>query len=457
MSNAIVSNKAFHAYIKFIDENGEDPNSFFKGIGYDYSLLSDEKKFMPWDDYRIVTEALYHNYNEFFKGMTYHGLTNKFSKQILEVLSRMTDFRAIGDFILKYGFKTYYTDSVTPELIPCGSGSFDIKFTFKNKSDIFPVFIEMYKEVFLAIPKLFSTNLSWKVKISSTGNVVNFHVIEFRKKTSPILFFQSLVLKLFRLDSYYQVLLIQNLKYNTELEKKNAELEEAEKKMRISHREALLANRIISHDIANKMYSALSVTALMEEGKFELAKEKMNVFYKSIRDIIKNTRELVDDNSQPFQMSEVNIKEMIEELFFEFEYTAHKKEVKLLVTYNLGEHESIETNKSALKESVLGNILHNAIKFSHPKSDIKLYVFVENNKLVIKCVDEGIGISPNVLKVIQQSDEQSPISSIGTSGESGRGLGLLIARKVCNELEIGFKIESELSRGSTISLFKNLK
>lgn len=79
-------------------------------------------------------------------------------------------------------------------------------------------------------------------------------------------------------------------------------------------------------------------------------------------------------------------------------------------------------------EQVINNLITNAIKFSFPKSDVEINVIPQQDKMLTRIIDHGIGI---------QSDEQEKIfkafksgSKKGTLGEEGTGLGLAISKKI---------------------------
>ena len=452
-----ISNKAVHAYINYIVENNDDPRSFFENLGYDYSLISDEKKYMTWNDYRLITESLNDKYDKFYEGMTKHGLTNKYVKRVLDILSRMISFRFVGDFILKYSFKTFYTDAVKIELVETGKTSFDIKLTFDRPEDIFPVFVDMYRIVFLALPRMVSESMSWDVEITQNENVLIYHVDEYSSAPSIFATFQIFILRLFKLDKYYKNLIIENLQHNNELERANLELEMAEKKIREAHKEVLLANRIIGHDIANKMLIVEHVKRLISRGEIEKANQKLDIYYKSVKAIIENTRNVVDDNSNSFDMTDVSIKEMLEELIFEYQDQASEKNIKLVLDSNVDAQFSIRTNKEALKDSVLGNILQNAIKFSPENSEVKFKLEVTGSEFYLSCKDHGVGIEGSLVNEINRNEDKIFKSTVGTHGEKGRGLGLFIIRKVCRELGLHVRFVSELGNGTKVIISQPYK
>lgn len=95
---------------------------------------------------------------------------------------------------------------------------------------------------------------------------------------------------------------------------------------------------------------------------------------------------------------------------------------------------------------LLEQILSNALKYTPAGGEIT--IAVENDhQLVIK--DTGIGIHPNDLPKIFEK---------GYSGLNGRmqekstGLGLFLARKICQRLNYSLSIESEVGKGTIVYL-----
>ncbi|NJK86274.1 MAG: hypothetical protein HC906_10180 [Bacteroidales bacterium] len=99
------------------------------------------------------------------------------------------------------------------------------------------------------------------------------------------------------------------------------------------------------------------------------------------------------------------------------------------------------------------NLIANAIKFSHPESEIYINAQKEVNLgyeyIRISVIDKGIGISPEDLEKL--FNPESHFSSYGTSNEKGSGLGL----KICKEfIEINkgeISVESNPGEGSVFS------
>lgn len=96
---------------------------------------------------------------------------------------------------------------------------------------------------------------------------------------------------------------------------------------------------------------------------------------------------------------------------------------------------------------IIRNLLSNAIKFTEPGGRIHLQATHEHHKVTVSVSDTGAGLSPVQADTLLQ--EAYPISSMGTAGERGVGLGLTLCKEFVhlNGGEIWF--ESTPGQGST--------
>lgn len=98
-------------------------------------------------------------------------------------------------------------------------------------------------------------------------------------------------------------------------------------------------------------------------------------------------------------------------------------------------------------ETVLRNLLSNAIKFSYPGSSVSIEINDEINFWNIMVVDQGVGIDPSRLQHIFRIDMQS--STIGTAGEHGTGLGLVVCAEMLRKNNTEIEVISAVGQGST--------
>jgi signal transduction histidine kinase len=103
--------------------------------------------------------------------------------------------------------------------------------------------------------------------------------------------------------------------------------------------------------------------------------------------------------------------------------------------------------------TILRNIISNAIKYSNINGEVSILLSNQNEKIVCKISDNGIGIAKQDLEAIvipffrSNSTEHPEIK--------GTGLGLSIVKRVTELLHIKFKIDSEIGVGTTVVLTFN--
>jgi signal transduction histidine kinase len=101
--------------------------------------------------------------------------------------------------------------------------------------------------------------------------------------------------------------------------------------------------------------------------------------------------------------------------------------------------------------TVLRNLIGNAIKFSHPKGTIKLSASKEGEFLAISVRDSGKGMPQDLLEKLFQVGEGK--KSVGTQGEKGTGLGLLIVKEMVQINNGQIEVESEFGKGTQITIW----
>ena len=93
-------------------------------------------------------------------------------------------------------------------------------------------------------------------------------------------------------------------------------------------------------------------------------------------------------------------------------------------------------------EQMIDNILNNAMKYTNKNSNI--IIKSDNNNLII--IDRGIGIDES--KLVQIFERYYQINK----NIEGRGIGLNIVKRYCDEMGIEIKIKSQKNIGTTIIL-----
>ena len=97
--------------------------------------------------------------------------------------------------------------------------------------------------------------------------------------------------------------------------------------------------------------------------------------------------------------------------------------------------------------TVLRNLISNAIKFTNQGGEIIVSVNEEKDKLMVSVKDNGIGIPKDVIGKLFRIDEN--YSTRGTANEAGTGLGLMLCKEFIEKHDGEIWVESEVEKGST--------
>jgi len=115
----------------------------------------------------------------------------------------------------------------------------------------------------------------------------------------------------------------------------------------------------------------------------------------------------------------------------------------------------LETDATKLRQ-VLLNLLSNATKFTS-RGSITVRALVrppdappDTQELVVTVSDTGIGIAPERMGQLFQPFTQATASTARLYG--GTGLGLALSRHLCEMLGGSIQLESELGRGTTVTV-----
>jgi signal transduction histidine kinase len=100
---------------------------------------------------------------------------------------------------------------------------------------------------------------------------------------------------------------------------------------------------------------------------------------------------------------------------------------------------------------IVGNLVTNGIKFTPAGGTVRLYVSATPQKgIVIKVTDTGIGIAAENLDRVLRPFEQ--VESSYSRKHGGSGLGLPYAKRLVELHDGELKLESELDRGTTVTV-----
>lgn len=101
-------------------------------------------------------------------------------------------------------------------------------------------------------------------------------------------------------------------------------------------------------------------------------------------------------------------------------------------------------------ETIVGNLIENAIKYSEQEKFIRISLKQKNNNIVFKITDHGVGIAKKSLKHIFEKFYRA--QDVLTANSKGHGLGLSIVKNLVELNGGSISVKSEEHKGSSFIL-----
>ena len=257
---------------------------------------------------------------------------------------------------------------------------------------------------------------------------------------------------------------------NIELKRLNVKLSEAyneitAQKNRLENLNIKLQNMIdtkdrmfsvIAHDVRNPFQNLLTTLESLTEYYDDFSDfEKKNYLMKSnemlykLIDFFENLMEWarIQTDTIKMNLSELNLSEMLDDEIF---FLKSKAEAKSIVINHQYQKDIIVKADKPMMHSIMRNLINNAIKFSNSDSKITISAVNSEDKIRIKVIDEGIGISEENLKKI--FDPDILYSQNGTDKERGFGLGLVLTKEFIEKHNGILSCISTPGKGTTMEI-----
>lgn len=216
---------------------------------------------------------------------------------------------------------------------------------------------------------------------------------------------------------------------------------------------------LISHDLRSPFNSLLGFSEILTTEYDTLTneeiKEYLNVIFEASKNLYGMTNNLLQYSR--FQMGRfefnpvsLNLKKIIANALKLLKGSIIKK--RLNVIQNIEVEEEVHADADMLN-SIIQNLISNAIKFTNKGGDIKIFAkiipfFDRPGEIEVTVEDTGIGISKSGLDKIFSNQM---FSTPGTEREYGTGLGLLLVKEFVERNGGRIRINSRLHHGTTIT------
>jgi signal transduction histidine kinase len=209
---------------------------------------------------------------------------------------------------------------------------------------------------------------------------------------------------------------------------------------------------IISHDLKGPLNSFTSFSGLLMNHTDSLSKDEIKMLAKDLDKSLKNLFSLLENllewsrsqtgniqfKAEPFDLTAV-----LEENKNLLHGQAHNKKINIVNTVQ-GDL-PVQAHRHSVN-TVIRNLISNAIKFTPEGGMITLAVAQTKEELKISVSDTGVGMSPEVLEKLFRIDSKH--STKGTADEKGTGLGLILCKDFIEKNGGKIGVESKEGKGS---------
>ncbi len=209
---------------------------------------------------------------------------------------------------------------------------------------------------------------------------------------------------------------------------------------------------IISHDLKNPFTAFMGFSELMirqiGQGRYEHIEKYARAILQTARQGSELLSNLLDwSKSQRkqivFRPEQINVTELLKRIIAFYADSASSKELE--INLKLSSEVDLVADQNML-ETILRNLISNAIKFSYRQKEIEIFVEKAKNETVFKVKDHGVGLTHAAIEKLFQLAVHP--TTHGTEKERGTGLGLLLCKDFVDEHGGEIGVESKPGKGS---------
>ncbi len=212
---------------------------------------------------------------------------------------------------------------------------------------------------------------------------------------------------------------------------------------------------IIAHDLRSPFNAIIGFSDLLMQNFNQLDNQTLLKGLKNIENASSHAFTLLENlliwsqqqtGHLKFNPEKLNLLAQVNESYSTIESEAIKKDIQ--VTINIKKSLHIFADKNMI-DSVLRNLISNAIKFTRRQGKIKITASQIDKELLVSITDNGVGMSPEKQKTIFEIEKHT--NTFGTDNEQGSGLGLILCKDFIDKHNGRIWVESTPGKGSTFT------
>ncbi|MDH5681638.1 MAG: hybrid sensor histidine kinase/response regulator [Spirochaetota bacterium] len=199
---------------------------------------------------------------------------------------------------------------------------------------------------------------------------------------------------------------------------------------------------ILCHDLMNPIAYMLGSLDLLERNP-----EQFPQFAGDMKSAMLNSKEIIDlvrtlrayeEKKLSFELEKLSLFDIISDSLLIVRDLLKRKKIQLL--FDVQKDIIIWAERISLVNSVINNVLTNAIKFSFEQGQIEIKATENKDGTILIVEDQGIGMPATILNSL--FDMSKPTNRAGTQGEQGTGFGMPLVKKFMDAYGGAIEIES---------------
>ncbi len=214
--------------------------------------------------------------------------------------------------------------------------------------------------------------------------------------------------------------------------------------------------RIIAHDLREPFNAIFTAVGLLRDQYDLLSEKEKKETISMIGDSIKKDFDLLENlliwaknqrQEIKFEPKKLELKSVIQKIVDLIKTNLNNKNITL--TINCPSDIAVFADEQMLN-TILRNIIFNSVKFTHLGGEITITAERVEGKVNLLVKDTGLGMNKDTLENIFALDKKT--TTKGTAGETGSGLGMILSKDFIEANKGTIKVESEIGKGSVITI-----
>jgi len=276
-----------------------------------------------------------------------------------------------------------------------------------------------------------------------------------------------------RLEHHNEELLLGIEQSTEDIRRSMDSMEEKSAQLHIANREAMESNRLksqflanISHEVRTPLNAILGYTKTLQK---DIKNKQQRLYVDTIEQSTNNLLAIIGDildfskieaGKLNLENNNFNLKTLVDDVYqtLSINLLSKDKQIDLVPEFEKDTPEWFVGDSIRVRQ-ILTNLIGNAIKFTHQGSvRTKVSVTSQDEKkitLSFQIIDTGIGIPEHKINRLFKPFSQVDTSTTRQFG--GTGLGLVITKKLVEQMQGKIEVSSDPTIGSTFRFTINLK